>query len=866
MAGESPGNSEQRKSSGVTTGEGRSDPRLGVFHAAPSQQDGEAAERNTEAVEEIAAAAELPQQADGGESAERSPESAAAESSTAEPGTAEPGAAEDGAADTETSTATGGGSGAGSGGADEGEDSGKPASDGGSAAEGPAAGEPDAGRTAAEEAVGEGAADVGSDEAPVTEEAETEEAETEEAETAAPDTGAAAEPVGASEPAESQKHEPAGSESRAEEPARDGTPEPVSPARTTDQPTAVFRAPKPAGTDGSAVDAGEESPAEPASDTPPTPSEPPAAPSESPEAPAAKEPVTTEPAAEEHGPEDGENPPAASAAKGAGAVDQPTTALRAADARTPSRADQGDAAEEEPEPVRSSRFVPLRSVDPEPVEAVRPDAPEQPGVPAQKSAADGGSGAASHGPGSPAAEEPAVPSASPAAPGTSPSGPGAPPAAAPIPEAERTRQQPLPPLALLAQLTNTPPPPETPLRTVIRRVKIWTPLVVLLLIVLSVAQVLRPLPDPTLNLTVADSYAFDGAAPSVPWPSEGQAVLQVDGLGSFGTFGEEKPVPIASVAKVMTAYVILRDHPVKKGSDGELITIDRQAADDAKKGADGESVVEISEGDKITQREAIEAIMIASANNIARQLARWDAGSEEAFVKKMNDTAEELGMKNTTYTDPSGLRQETVSTAADQVKLGRKAMDDWLFRQIVRQPSYTDSSGASHRNWNGLVPLDGVVGIKTGTTTRAGGNLLFAAEQEIAGTNQLIIGAVLGQNAPPIIDTVLAASKKLIDTAQDALQARKVVKKGEVVGEVDDGLGGTTPVVVTKDVTAVGWSGLSVDLALNADRDGIPHEAKAGTRVGTLTVGSGPGQVKVPVMLQEDLAKPGVGSKLTRVF
>ncbi|MFT2015482.1 D-alanyl-D-alanine carboxypeptidase [Streptomyces sp. 796.1] len=460
-----------------------------------------------------------------------------------------------------------------------------------------------------------------------------------------------------------------------------------------------------------------------------------------------------------------------------------------------------------------------------------------------------------------------------------------------VPETERTKQQPvLPasaaagakpgmeptvkegpsaPLDLLAQLTNTPPPPQTLTRTVLRRVKIWTPLVLILAIVFCVAQSFRPLPTPELKLTASDSFTFDGAKPSMPWPAKGQAVIDVEGLGSLGTFGEQKPAPIASVAKVMTAYVIMRDHPMKSGSDGPKIKIDAKAAADAGKDADGESVVKVEEGAEITQREAIEGIMIASANNIARLLARWDAGSEQAFVQKMNEAAKSLGMANTTYTDPSGLNATTVSTATDQVKLAKKAMDDPVFREVVRMPKYTDSRGDEHGNWNRLVPFNGVVGIKTGTTTKAGGNLVFAAEKEIGGTTQLIIGAVLSQ--PPaasdnsILTAALDASKALILDAQKTLQARKVVKKGDVVGEVDDGLGGTTKVVAAKDVTAVGWPGLTVDLKLTDNGEKLPHTADAGTEVGTLTVGSGPGQVKVPVTLQSDLAEPSFGSKLVRI-
>jgi D-alanyl-D-alanine carboxypeptidase len=232
----------------------------------------------------------------------------------------------------------------------------------------------------------------------------------------------------------------------------------------------------------------------------------------------------------------------------------------------------------------------------------------------------------------------------------------------------------------------------------------------------------------------------------------------------------------------------------------------------------------------------------------------------------MNKAAAELGMKNTKYTDPSGLTSSTVSTAADQVKLAKKAMDIDVFRETVRMPGYTDTKGDRHGNWNKLVPLDGVVGIKTGTTTKAGGNLLFAAEKRVGGTEQLIVGAVLGQYEPSILDTVLAESKKLIDTAQDSLRAQKVVRKGEVVGYVDDQLGGKTPVVASRDVSAVGWSGLKVKLGLTDGGKALPHEGKAGDRAGTLTVGDGPGQVRVPVKLKEDMTAPGFGAKLTRIL
>ncbi|MEV6885756.1 D-alanyl-D-alanine carboxypeptidase [Streptomyces sp. NPDC051135] len=434
---------------------------------------------------------------------------------------------------------------------------------------------------------------------------------------------------------------------------------------------------------------------------------------------------------------------------------------------------------------------------------------------------------------------------------------------------DRTTQQPLPPkppLDLLAELTNTPPPPETPLRTTVRRVKIWTPLVILLVIIIGIVQSMRPLPAPTLDLTAKDSFTFEGGKPEMPWPSSGQAALDVQGIGTFGSSGDQKPVPIASVAKVMTAYVILRDHPLKSGAEGPKIKID-QAAEEQSEAGD-ESTVHVYAGDSISQREALKAILIASANNVARLLARWDSGSEKGFVEKMNAAAKDLGMTNTTYTDPSGLNNTTVSTAVDQVKLAKEAMKAPAFREVAAMMSYDDYKGTNHGNWNQLVGHNDVVGIKTGTTTSALGNLVFAAKKEVGGETRTVVGAVVRQPATAdkgILAAALDAGDQLIRAAQGTLKSSTIIEKGSVVGYVDDGLGGRTPVVATQDVKAVGWGGLTVKLTFDADE--VPHTAKAGTKVGTLTVGDGgtSGAVKVPVALRDDLAEPGFSDKLTRL-
>ena len=466
------------------------------------------------------------------------------------------------------------------------------------------------------------------------------------------------------------------------------------------------------------------------------------------------------------------------------------------------------------------------------------------------------------------------PEASPSTSKSTPQPPAATPAVAEtsaIPEAERTRQQPMPPrppLDLLAELTNKPAPPETPVRTAVRRVKIWTPLALLLLVIFAIAQAVRPLPAPTLALSADPTYTFEGGKIDMPWPAEGQGAVEVEGVGTIGAYGAQKSAPLASVAKVMTAYVILKEHPISGNQVGPKIKVDKKAGEEADR--PDESTAPIEEGQQYTEKQMLQLLMIPSGNNAARLLARWDATTEKAFVEKMNAAAKDLGMTNSTYTDPSGLEPSTVSTPADQLKLAKAVMQNDVFREVVNMPQAdVPGLGKTIYNNNNILLEPGVSGIKTGSSTPAGGNLLWAANTIIDGKDRRIVGIVMGAQVDGTLDGKLQRSiqnsLKLIQKAQADVGSATVVKKGDVVGYVDDGLGGQTPVVSTEDLKAIGWGGLEVKLNIGEGKEQIPHAAAAGSEVGEVTVGTGTGKVSAPVTLQKDLVEPGFGAKLTRV-
>jgi D-alanyl-D-alanine carboxypeptidase (penicillin-binding protein 5/6) len=257
--------------------------------------------------------------------------------------------------------------------------------------------------------------------------------------------------------------------------------------------------------------------------------------------------------------------------------------------------------------------------------------------------------------------------------------------------------------------------------------------------------------------------ALGEALPSTVWPAHGQAAVQV-GQSQVQAGPNQHAAAIASVAKVMTAYLVLRDHPLGPGQDGPTITLtDADVADTDRRRRQHESVVSIAAGEQLTELQALQALLLPSANNIAAVLARWDAGSVDRFVARMNATARSLGMTHTRYTDPSGYDDATVSTAAEQVRIVDRAMRLPAFASIVATPSATLPVAGTVHNTNRLLGQDGFVGVKTGSTAAAGGCFAFRAIRWIDGKRTTITGVVLGEPGHDQIAAGLAAADTMVD-------------------------------------------------------------------------------------------------------
>lgn len=203
--------------------------------------------------------------------------------------------------------------------------------------------------------------------------------------------------------------------------------------------------------------------------------------------------------------------------------------------------------------------------------------------------------------------------------------------------------------------------------------------------------------------------------------------------------------PIGSITKVMTALVVLR-----AGGLDRKITIKRKYVDYAARR--GASSAQLRVGDRLTVRQLLHGMLLASGCDAAYALADTYGPGWPGFVAKMNKTARRLRLTGTHYSNFDGLpwpaAASTHSTARDLVKLGRNVMTRPVFRAIVARKAFSVPPGGGHHAYRWpttnllLGSYRGAIGIKTGYTDAAGYSLLFAARRN----RRTLIGVVLNSS------------------------------------------------------------------------------------------------------------------------
>jgi D-alanyl-D-alanine carboxypeptidase (penicillin-binding protein 5/6) len=390
----------------------------------------------------------------------------------------------------------------------------------------------------------------------------------------------------------------------------------------------------------------------------------------------------------------------------------------------------------------------------------------------------------------------------------------------------------------------------------------------LLLVVLVIAALVRLASEsaPTLGIhrTLASYARLPGGRPVLAWPREGEAAVEVEGIGVPATAGGSTPVPIASVAKVMTAYLTLREHPLTPGEEGFTITVTPAEAAEEEQRADlGESVLPVTAGERITERQALEALLLPSANNIAAMLAAYDAGDVAAFLLRMNATARALDMTSTSYTDPSGFKDSTVSTAADQLKLARAAIGLQALAAIADERTVDLPGVGTVSNLNGLLGSDGYVGVKTGSDRAGGGCLMFAKRVDVAGRIVTILGVVLGQRRGSLIGAALSAARRLGDSVASSLHMVTALPAGTRVLSAYSPDGRRTAAVTAGPLEELGWGGLELPVAVLSRPPA--SRVRRGEVLARVRIG-GPLGASTPAIAVGSIGDPGLGWRLRHLL
>jgi D-alanyl-D-alanine carboxypeptidase (penicillin-binding protein 5/6) len=353
--------------------------------------------------------------------------------------------------------------------------------------------------------------------------------------------------------------------------------------------------------------------------------------------------------------------------------------------------------------------------------------------------------------------------------------------------------------------------------------------------------------------TLAPVQVAPQPAATPGWPALGASAVGAVGYdGVLGSSGDDRPVPIASITKIISALVVLEAKPLAPADTGPDIAFTAKdvAIRSAYQAVNGKTEP-VSAGLVLSQRQVMDVMLVESANNYAESLVTWAFGSVDEFLPVANAWLAEKGLTSTSISDPTGMSPRNVSTAADLVVLGKLALADPVVAAIVGTPVEQVPGVGEITNSNALLGIDGIRGIKTGTLDEAGACLLFAADYTVGDETVTIVGAVLGGSDHKALN---ATVRTLLAGVLAGFHEVTLATAGEPFGSYTTAWGETTRLVAAQDASVVVWSDTPVATSVTADDVGV---AKRGTDVGEAVFTVRDEVLTVPLELDATIDDPG---------
>lgn len=349
-------------------------------------------------------------------------------------------------------------------------------------------------------------------------------------------------------------------------------------------------------------------------------------------------------------------------------------------------------------------------------------------------------------------------------------------------------------------------------------------------------------------------YAQDETATNSELAANARSSVLVEVSTGTVLFEKNKDdqVAVASLTKMMAQILILE--AIESGN----LTWDEKVKASSNAAGYGGTQIYLQPGEEMSVRDLMKGISMASANDATVVLAERIAGSEEAFVKMMNDKAKELGLKNTNFVNPTGLDEDNhYSSAYDMALIAIELLkhEEILeFSSVYEDYLRTDTPNKFWLvNTNKLVRFyDGADGLKTGFTDNAGYTMAVTAKRD----DMRLLAIVLGEEVSKVRNNETTA---LLDYGFNLYKINLIKKQGDIVDtiEFDKGNKKSVNVVLEEDITVLSKkSDVDMNYTEKVNINEVKLPVKKGEQVGTIEIYDGSNRIgSFSLVISEDVKK-----------
>lgn len=361
-----------------------------------------------------------------------------------------------------------------------------------------------------------------------------------------------------------------------------------------------------------------------------------------------------------------------------------------------------------------------------------------------------------------------------------------------------------------------------------------------------------PIPAASVTLPAEGASAISVAG--------GEAYLGPDAAGLWLTAGSDEPRPIASITKLITALVILDEHPLLDATDpGPTITFDKADHDlyDAYY-VQGATIAAMPTGTRMSLNDALATMLIPSASNYAEAVSTWAFGSQSAYLRAAREWLSAQGLTSTTIVEPTGISPRNTSTRSDLLAIAKLAAAQPAIARIAATPSVTLEGPGLLRNTNGLLGQDGITGLKTGNLGEGTYSLLYTATVHVGAEDPLnVTGVVLGGVSRESVNRGVLAT---LASLRAGFHKVPVASEGREIGVYTTPWGESATLVIADDVELFTWSDTPIATTMDVES---PTRFVDGELVGTVTWTAGPRTVTADVLLRGTIDPPTTWWRLT---